>query len=126
RDPSNIEVVARFQACVTDDKPSARAVVRQFFGPYFATSVYNRFVEWCGYREEATQILDAWRAKDRARNVAAVTDQMGDEIAIMGSPEECRARVEEFVRAGVTTPMISPFYPDEAVMWRTFEAFAPR
>jgi probable F420-dependent oxidoreductase len=126
KDFSRIEVVARFQACVTDDKASARAVIRQFFGPYFATSVYNRFVEWCGYEAEAREIFDAWKAKDRGRNVAAVTDQMIDEIAIIGSAEECRDRVAAFVAAGVTTPMISPFYPDEAVMWRTFEELAPR
>jgi len=126
KDPDKLEIVARFQACVTDDKPSARAVVRQFFGPYFATSVYNRFVEWCGYPEQAREILSAWQAKDRARNAAAVTDAMIDEIAIIGSAEECRDRVAAFVAAGVTTPMISPFFPDEAVMWRTFEELAPR
>ena len=51
---------------------------------------------------------------------------MIDEIAIIGSAEECRERVEEFARAGVTTPMISPFFPGEEVMWRTFAALAPR
>lgn len=126
KDPSRIEAVARFQVCVTDDRPSARAVIRQFFGPYFATSVYNRFVEWCGYGSEAREILDAWRAKDRPRNMAAVTDQMIDQIAIIGSANECRERIAEFVAAGITTPMVSPFFPDEAVMWRTFEALAPR
>jgi probable F420-dependent oxidoreductase len=126
RDPAKLEIVARFQTCVTDDKPSARAVVRQFFGPYFATSVYNRFVDWCGYPEQAREILNAWQAKDRSRNAAAVTDRMIDEIAIIGSADECRDRVAAFVGAGVTTPMISPFLPDEAVMWRTFEALAPR
>jgi len=54
-----------------------------------------------------------------------VTDDMLDRIGIIGSAEECRARVEAFRAAGVTTPMISPFYPDERVMWRTFEALAP-
>jgi probable F420-dependent oxidoreductase len=125
KDPSQIEIVSRFQTCVSEDKAAARAVIRQFFGPYFATSVYNRFVDWCGYPAEAREIVAAWQAKDRTRNTAAVTDEMIDAIAIIGTAQECRARVEEFVAAGVTTPMISPFFPDEAVMWRTFEALAP-
>jgi len=94
-------------------------------GPYFATSVYNRFVAWCGFAEEARAIDVAWRAKDRARNVAAVTDDMVDRLAIIGTPKHCRKRLAAFVKAGVTTPMIQPFLFDEAAIWRTFEALAP-
>jgi probable F420-dependent oxidoreductase len=126
KDPASLEVVARFQVCVTDDKAGARALLRAAFGPYFATSVYNRFVDWCGFHEEAREILAGWQAKDRGRVAAGVTDDMLDRIGIMGSATECRERIEAFREAGVTTPMISSFYPDEAVMWRTFEALAPR
>ena len=125
RDAAELEVVARFQTVVTDDVPAARAAIRQMMGPYFATSVYNRFVAWCGFAEEARAIDAAWRARDRARNVAAVTDDMVDRLAIIGTPEHCRERLAAFVEAGVTTPMIQPFLFDEAAIWRTFEALAP-
>ncbi|TMA93873.1 MAG: LLM class flavin-dependent oxidoreductase, partial [Deltaproteobacteria bacterium] len=104
RDPAALEIVARFQTVVTDDAAAARDVIRQMMGPYFATSVYNRFIAWCGFPEEARVIDAAWRAKDRARNVAAVA---------------------EFAAAGVTTPMIQPFLFDETAIWRTFESLAP-
>ena len=126
KDPATLEIVARFQVCVTEDKASARAVLRAAFGPYFATSVYNRFVAWCGFDDEAREILAGWRAKDRGRVASGVTDDMLDRIGILGSAEECRERIEAFRAAGVTTPMVSPFFPDEQVMWRTFEALAPR
>lgn len=125
KDPASLEIVARFQTCVTDDRAGARALLRAAFGPYFATSVYNRFVAWCGFDEEAREILAGWQAKDRGRVAAGVTDDMLDRIGIIGSAEECRARIAAFRAAGVTTPMISPFYPDERVTWRTFEALAP-
>jgi probable F420-dependent oxidoreductase len=125
RDPSTIEVVARFQVIVTDDVPAARAAIRLMMGPYFATSVYNRFVAWCGFPEEARAIDAGWRAKDRAKNQAAVTDAMIDRLAVIGSPAECRARLAEFAAAGVTTPMVHPFLFDEASIWRTFERLAP-
>jgi probable F420-dependent oxidoreductase len=125
RDPSRLEVVARFQTVVTDDVEVARAAIRQMMGPYFATSVYNRFVAWCGFAEEARAIDAAWRARDRARNVAAVTDAMVDRLAIIGSAAHCRARLAEFVAAGVTTPMIQPFLFDEAAIWQTLERLAP-
>ena len=125
RDPGALEVVSRFQTIVTDDVPAARAALRQMMGPYFATSVYNRFVAWCGFEEESRAILDAWRAKDRARNTAAVTDDMVDRLAVIGPPEHCRARLRAFHEAGVTTPMVHPFLFDEAAMWKTFESLAP-
>src|SRR6058998_2314874 len=125
RDAAKLEVVARFQTLVTDDVPRARDAIRQMMGPYFATSVYNRFIAWCGFPEEARAIDTAWRTKDRARNVAAVTDEMVDRLAIIGSAEHCRARLAEFAAAGVTTPMIHPFLFDEAAIWRTLESLAP-
>src|SRR5437899_7646584 len=125
RDPAALEVVARFQTVVTDDAAAARDVIRQMMGPYFATSVYNRFIAWFGLPEEARPIDAAWRAKDRAHNVAAVTDEMVDRLAIIGSAEHCRARLAEVAAAGVTTPMIQPFLFDETAIWRTFERLAP-
>jgi probable F420-dependent oxidoreductase len=125
RDPSTLEIVSRFQTVVTDDVPAARAALRHMFGPYFATSVYNRFVAWCGFPDEAAEILGAWQAKDRTRNTAAVTDEMIDRIAIIGSAAHCRERLAAFVAAGVTTPMVHPFLFDEASIWGVFEGLAP-
>src|SRR5262245_53621039 len=125
RDPGGIEVVARFQTVVTEDVAAARAAIRHMMGPYFATTVYNRFVAWCGFADEARAIDAAWRTRDRARNVAAVTDEMVDRLAIIGPAEHCRERLAAFVAAGVTTPMIQPFLFDEAAIWRTFEDLAP-
>ncbi|HKA29884.1 MAG TPA: LLM class flavin-dependent oxidoreductase [Candidatus Binatia bacterium] len=125
RDPSQLEIVSRFQSIVTDDVAGARSAIRHMMGPYFATSVYNRFVAWCGFPDEAAEILAGWQAKDRARNLAAVTDTMIDRLAIIGPASRCRERLEAFGRAGVTTPMVHPFLFDEASIWSAFEALAP-
>jgi probable F420-dependent oxidoreductase len=125
RDASQLEVVARFQTVVTDDAPAARNAIRHMMGPYFATSVYNRFIAWCGFPDQARTIDEAWRAKDRARNLGAVSDEMIDRLAIIGSAEHCRERLAAFAAVGVTTPMIQPFLFDEDAIWRTFEALAP-
>jgi probable F420-dependent oxidoreductase len=125
RDASTLEVVARFQTIVTDDPAGARQAVRHMMGPYFATSVYNRFVAWCGFPEEAAAIARAWTAKDRAGNLAAVTDEMIDRIAVIGTPEQCRARLRQFADAGVTTPMVHPFLFDEGAIRTVFESLAP-
>lgn len=125
RDPATLEIVSRFQVVVTDDPAAARGALRHMMGPYFATSVYNRFVAWCGFDTEARDILAGWQAKDRARNLAALTDVMIDRIAVIGAAEHCRARLRAFADAGVTTPMVHPFLFDEASIWNTFERLAP-
>jgi probable F420-dependent oxidoreductase len=125
RDPETIEVVARFMVCVTDDPDGARAMMRAFFGPYFATSVYNRFVAWCGFEQEAAEIRAGWEARDRARVGAAVDDSMIDRIAVIGSAQQCRDRLEAFRAAGVTTPMVNPIAGDEASAVAMLEALAP-
>jgi len=125
RDASTLEVVARFQVVVTDDPASARGAIRHMLGPYFATSVYNRFAAWCGFEDEAREILAAWQAKDRARNLAAVTDDMIDRIAIIGTADECRRKLRAFHDAGVTTPMVHPFLFDERAMSAVLDGLAP-
>jgi probable F420-dependent oxidoreductase len=125
RDPKKLEIVARFQVIVTDDVTSARGAIRHMLGPYFATSVYNRFAAWCGFEHEAAEILAGWNAKDRARNLAAVTDDMIDRIAIIGSVDECRRKLQAFHDAGVTTPMVHPFLFDERAIGAVLEGLAP-
>jgi probable F420-dependent oxidoreductase len=125
RDASQLEIVSRFQTIVTDDVAAARGAIRHMMGPYFATSVYNRFVAWCGFPDEAAAILAGWQAKDRARNLAAVTDEMIDRIAVIGPAAHCRERLHAFAEAGVTTPMVHPFLFDEASIWAAFELLAP-
>jgi alkanesulfonate monooxygenase SsuD/methylene tetrahydromethanopterin reductase-like flavin-dependent oxidoreductase (luciferase family) len=110
---------------VTDDPAAARGAIRHMLGPYFATSVYNRFAAWCGFEHEAREILAGWQAKDRARNLAAVTDEMIDRIAIVGTVDECRRRLQAFHDAGVTTPMVHPFLFDEAAISAALEGLAP-
>src|SRR5690606_19069026 len=101
RDPGALEVVARFQVCVCEKAqvPLVRDLLRPTLGPYFATSVYNRFVAWCGFADEAREILAGWEARDRARTGAAVTDDMIDRIAILGPAEHCRERLAAFHEA---------------------------
>ena len=125
RDASQDEVVCRFQVAVTDDVPAARGLFRMVFSPYFATPVYNAYLAWCGFEDEARRLAEAFARGDRAASAAALTDEVVDRIAILGSADACRAKIAEFVVAGVTTPVISPLAPSPRAVEAVFEAFAP-
>ena len=125
RDGSADEVVCRFQVAVTDDRAKARSLVRMAFGGYLAAPVYNNFLAWCGFEDEAAAIASAFARRDREAVATAIHDELIDRIAIIGTADECREQLAGFVAAGVTTPVLAPIAtsPDEAL--RVFETFAP-
>ncbi len=50
-----------------------------------------------------------------------VPDEMVQMVAAAGTPEECRAKVQEYIRAGATCPILYPLGPDVKAM---IDAFA--
>jgi probable F420-dependent oxidoreductase len=121
-----LEIVNRAMVLVTDDKKDARNRFRAAFAPYYATPVYNAFLAWAGYEEAADAISKGWAAKNRDMTTGALTDALIDEIAIIGTEEECRARVLEDAKGGVHTHIVAPLAgaKGDEVM-RTFNAFTP-
>jgi len=108
RDLGEFPVMARLFCLITDDAPAARSVVAQVFASYVATSVYNRFYRWMGYEEEAEAIARASLAKDRLAMAAAFTDQMAQDLFVIGDCGFVINRLQEYVEAGVTIPVIAP------------------
>ena len=121
----DVEIVNRAMVLVTDDKASARNLFRAAFAPYYATPVYNAFLAWAGFTDAAQTINEGWAARDRAKTGGALTDAMIDEIAVIGSAEECRERLLADMDTGVNTQIISPLAgAGDADIERTFEAFS--
>ncbi|MFN3238322.1 MAG: LLM class flavin-dependent oxidoreductase [Pseudomonadales bacterium] len=117
----DIEIVCRHQIIVTDDKDNARNFIRAAFAPYYATPVYNAFLAWSGYEEVAQTIREGWAAKDREKTTSALDDQLVDDIAILGTQEECQDRIREYGEMGITTHIVSCVSPKETMA--TYEAF---
>jgi probable F420-dependent oxidoreductase len=124
KEPAGLECVCRHQVLVTDDRERAREIFRAGLAGYFATPVYNKFLAWYGFEEEAALVAEGFRQRDRALTRRGMTDRVVDSLSIFGSPEECRARVAEYAGAGVTTAIISPMALDPEAIRRTIEAFA--
>ena len=119
-----VEVVCRHQVVVTDNKEEARNRIRGGFAPYYATPVYNNFLTWCGYEDVAKTIKEGWAAKDREKTTHAMDDQLIDDIAILGSMEECQERICEYGEMGINTHIISCVSAREAQ--QTFDAFTAK
>lgn len=119
----DVEIVNRAMVLATDDKAAGRNLFRAAFAPYYATPVYNKFLAWAGYDEAASTITEGWAAKDREKTTSALTDEMIDEIAIIGSEDEIRDRIREDAAGGVHTSIIAPLAASPEDVNRTFDAF---
>ncbi|MEP5762962.1 MAG: LLM class flavin-dependent oxidoreductase [Halieaceae bacterium] len=124
KDPAEVEIVCRHMVVVSEDKAAAREAFRAGFVGYYATPVYNKFLDWAGYPEAAAEIREGWASKDRERTAAALPDELVDEIAIIGSADECRALMRGYAAGGVHTNIVSCVYPTPEVLQATTEAFA--
>jgi alkanesulfonate monooxygenase SsuD/methylene tetrahydromethanopterin reductase-like flavin-dependent oxidoreductase (luciferase family) len=90
-----------------------REMARERLRPSVATYAgyfprYNRLMAESGFVEAAATIKRMWDTGDRAAAVRAVPDALVDAVSAAGTPAEVRARVEEYRRAGLALPIISP------------------
>ena len=120
----DVEVVNRSFVMVTDDVEAGRKAFRNYYTPYYANPVYNDFLKWAGYKDEAEGVLAGWAARDRALSTGSITDEIIDAVAIIGNAEEVHARVREQTAAGIDTTIVSTIgQMPLADSMPTFEAF---
>ena len=65
-------------------------------------------------------------AGDRTQALAEIPDSVVDDLVVHGTPEVCRARIQQYVDHGVTTPALAilPFDP-ELDQWDAVRSLAP-
>lgn len=120
------EIVARIFVCPSENTDVVRAGARFAIAAYMNVPVYAAFHEWLGRGDVFRPMWDAWAAGDRKAAMAAIPDQAVDELVVHGSPDECRARIDEYFANGVTTSSLAvlPLDPDLDV-WQAMIDLAP-
>lgn len=103
---SEAEVVARIFVCVHDDPAAARPQLRRMIAAYLTVPVYREFHRWLGRQAALEGMWSAWEAGDRKAALAAIPDEVVDELIVHGTVEQCRAGLRRFVEHGVTTPVL--------------------
>jgi len=108
------ELLARIFVCPTTDADAARALGRWMIAAYLTVPVYAAFHEWLGRGDRLSAMNTAWAEGDRKAALAAVPDDVVDELLVHGAPEACRERIEEYVANGLDTPILA-VVPTEGV-----------
>jgi probable F420-dependent oxidoreductase len=101
------ELAARIFVCPTEDAGTARALGRRLIAAYLTVGVYAAFHDWLGRGEILAPLHRAWAAGDRAGALAAIPDEVVDDLVVHGSPDACRDQILRYVENGLTTPVIA-------------------
>jgi probable F420-dependent oxidoreductase len=101
------ELIARVFVCPTTDADAARTIGRRLIAAYLTVPAYAAFQDWLGRGEALRPMQDAWAAGDRRGALAALPDQVVDDLFVHGTLEHCRERVAEYQAKGLDTPVIA-------------------
>jgi probable F420-dependent oxidoreductase len=105
---SGKEIVARIYVCPSEDAATVRAMAKHAIAAYMNVEVYAAFQEWLGRGPALEAMWSSWRSGDRKAAVAAIPDEVVDELVVHGSPAACREHLDRYVECGVTTPVLAP------------------
>jgi probable F420-dependent oxidoreductase len=108
------DVVCRF-FCVPGEPEEALATARYLFAAYGTVPVYERFFRGLGWGEAIDPMVEAWRGGDRKRALAEAPEELLREVFVMGSPDQQRERLQQFVAGGITTAVLTPLTPPETL-----------
>jgi probable F420-dependent oxidoreductase len=100
-------VAARIFVIPTADAERARAVGRRMIAAYLNVGVYAAFHRWLGRGPALEPMWTAWQAGDRKGALAAIPDEVVDELVVHGSYDDCRAHVGRYVENGVDVPVLA-------------------
>ena len=109
RDPSEIDIAGYVRVAAGGDEDAVRSSLRGQVARYASNTFYRNFFVETGFGGEMTEAAEALAAGDVARASEAITQEMQDQVAVVGTPEECRAALERRRDAGLQSPVVAPF-----------------
>jgi F420-dependent oxidoreductase-like protein len=111
--------VAPFVTCVLgDDIEKCRMPVKGMLALYIGgmgargRNFYNDYARRLGYEAEAARIQDLFLAGKKAEAMAAVPNELVDAIALLGSKERIRERLEAWKASPVRTLLVGAGQPE--------------
>ena len=115
RSLENFDVAALLPTIVSENRREAQAIVARVIAYYVGGmgTYYRQAISESGFASEATKINDAWQRGDRLSATKAVSEQLIDSVALVGSPDDCRRKLEDFRTSGVTLPILSLSIQDD-------------
>jgi probable F420-dependent oxidoreductase len=113
------DILVRLFVCPSEDADAVRTLARRQITAYLTVPAYAAFQRWCGRSEQLEPVWRAWKKGDRRGALAAVPDDLLDDLVIHGSPRDCADQLGRFARTGATALALSvldgPVVPEQAI-----------
>ena len=93
--------------CIPQPPEEGMGVARFLLSAYATVPVYEAFFRSLGWGDALDPMVKAWNEGDRKLALERAPEDLIREIVIFGTPEEMRARLDEFVAGGITTPVLT-------------------
>jgi len=109
REPGDVDVSTLIACAVSEDRDIARDELRRYVATYIQRFPrYRRLVSEAGFADEVQAMTQAWREGRVEEALAMAPTGLVDSVALAGSPEECRERLQRYRDAGIKLPIVSP------------------
>jgi probable F420-dependent oxidoreductase len=104
-----VDVASLIPCAVAKTAAAARDALRPGVGLYAGFFPrYNRLLAEAGFGDAVRDIKEAFDRGGREAAATKVPDELIDAVALAGTPEMCRERIEAYRRAGLALPIVSP------------------
>ncbi len=110
----NIKICPYIPALVSDDEDSSRRLIKEYIAFYIGSmgTYYSQLISRCGFQKEADCIVKAWKKGSKEDAIKGVSDSLVSSVAVTGSANAGRDKIEEFRKAGADIPII--IFPPKA------------
>ena len=109
RDPNEIDIAGYVRVAVGDNLTESRDSLRRQVARYASNPFYRNFFAQTGFDKEMSAAAAALADGNLDKAADSITEEMQDQVAIVGTVEECRAALEKRRAAGLQLPVIAPF-----------------
>ena len=103
----NIDVACQIITCISEDSDDAILRAKKTLAFYISVGkIYREFLENNGFKNETNNIYNEFKKSVFKSNHELVTDSMLDSLCISGTPEESKNKLQNFIDAGISLPII--------------------
>ena len=102
-----IDVSSQFITCMSEDGEEAIERTKKTLAFYVSVGkIYREFLAKNGFEKETREIYDEYKKSRFRTNHTLISTSMLDSLTICGTPEECKKKLDMFVKTGISLPII--------------------
>jgi len=102
-----IDVSSQLITCMSEDEDQAIERAKKTLAFYVSVGkIYREFLAKNGFAKEIHDIYDEFKKSGLRTNYKLVSKNLLDSLTIYGTPEDCKKKLDKFVKTGVSLPII--------------------